>query len=131
VESAAYVSDEVEARLLADIFSPRRGSIPTRAPTRSSKPAATKLLANLLPAAAVANRPITLVYLWLTDPTEDEAVEILCSDGYDLVAAACGRSSTRPSSAAAYTAPSSRSPPPHQSPSRAVGRSQQLRPPPV
>ena len=50
--------------------------------------AATSLLANLLLAAAVDQRPITQVYLWLTDPTNDEAVDLLQRHDYPLSAAA-------------------------------------------
>jgi hypothetical protein len=37
-------------------------------------------------AAAFARRPITQVYLWLTDPTDDEAVHLLQSHDFPLSA---------------------------------------------
>jgi type IV secretory pathway TraG/TraD family ATPase VirD4 len=46
------------------------------------------LLAGLLLAAAKGDRPITDVFLWLTQPTEDEPVTILRKAGYPLSAAA-------------------------------------------
>lgn len=82
-----YVTDEVKAKMLADIFTSASRTDLTARTDAFFEPAATELLANLLLAAAVAKRPITQVYLWLTDPSEDEAVEILHADGRDLVAA--------------------------------------------
>ncbi|WP_420116584.1 type IV secretory system conjugative DNA transfer family protein [Micromonospora sp.] len=52
------------------------------------EPAGKNLLANLLLAAAVANRLITDVYLWLTKSRDDEPVLLLKRAGYDLNAAA-------------------------------------------
>jgi len=83
----SYVRDEVKAKMLADVFT--TASRPDRDAKTDAffEPAAAELLANLLLAAALADRPITQVYLWLTNPTEDEPVEVLRAHGYDLIAA--------------------------------------------
>ena len=83
----SYVTDEVKAKMLADIFTSASRVDPNARTDAFFEPVATELLANLLLAAALATRPITQVYLWLTDPSDDEAVEILDGAGYDLVAA--------------------------------------------
>ena len=83
----SYVVDEVKAGQLAKLFatSTRKPSARTDAYFDN---AATSLLANLLLAAAVAGRPITDVYLWLTDPTNDEPATLLRQHGHVLPAAA-------------------------------------------
>ena len=82
-----YVTDEVKALQLASIF-----VTATRQPGARTdahfEPTGTALLGNLLLAAAVAQRPITDVYLWLTQATNDEPAEILHLHGYALPAAA-------------------------------------------
>ena len=82
-----YVTDEVKASILADLIasSSREPGARTDAFFDS---AARELLAGLLLAAAVDSRPLTQVYLWLTDPAEDEAVGLLKAAGYPLPAAA-------------------------------------------
>lgn len=82
-----YVTDEVKAEILADVFA--AGSRDPSARTDAYfEPAGQRLLANLLLAAAIAKRPLTQVYLWLSDPTEEEPVGILEDHGYPLLAAA-------------------------------------------
>ena len=82
-----YVTDEVKADILADVF-----TLASRDPTARTdayfEPAGQRLLANLLLAAALAQRPLTQVYLWLSDPTEDEPVAVLDEHGYPLNASA-------------------------------------------
>lgn len=82
-----YVTDEVKASILADVF-----ALASRDPGARTDAyfdsAATDLLAGLLLAAATDRRPITDVYLWLTDPTDDEPAVILRRGGYPLSAAA-------------------------------------------
>lgn len=74
-----YVADEAKARVLADLFA--AGSRPSDARTDAYFDSAAKdLLAGLLLAAAVADRPITDVYRWLCDPSNDEPAELLAAD---------------------------------------------------
>lgn len=82
----SYVTDEVKAQILADIFTTASRD-PNAKTDAYFEPAASELLANLLLAAALAKRPITQVYLWLTDPTEDEPVDVLHSHGFELLGA--------------------------------------------
>ena len=51
------------------------------------EPEGESLLTGLILAAAVAKRPITQVFLWVTKSTKDEPVEILQDAGYVLAAA--------------------------------------------
>jgi len=83
----SFVTDEVKASMLADIFASASRD-PTARTDAYFEPAGTELLANLLLAAALGKRPITQVYMWLADPTEDEPVAILQDHGYDILAAA-------------------------------------------
>ena len=82
-----YVVDEVHAARLARLF-----AAAARAPGARTDAyfdtAATGLLGNLLLAAALDGRPVTQVYLWLTDPTDDEPAEVLRARGWTLQAAA-------------------------------------------
>lgn len=81
-----YVTDEVKAAELAEHFA--SGSRESGAKTDSYfEPAGQDLLADMLLAAALDGRPITDVYLWLTDSSEREPVRILTKAGYDLNAA--------------------------------------------
>ncbi|MDN5797510.1 MAG: TraM recognition domain-containing protein [Intrasporangium sp.] len=81
----SYVTDEVRAARLAGHFA--AGSRPAGAKTDAYfDPAGQDLLAALLLAAAIAERPITQVYTWLTLPKEDEAVDILQRAGFALTA---------------------------------------------
>jgi len=83
----SYVIDEVKASMLADVFAVASRDISARTDAYFDN-AATNLLAGLLLAAAKAGRTITDVYLWLTDPTNDEPVDILRTHGFPLSAAA-------------------------------------------
>lgn len=81
----SYVSDEVQAGKLADHFANGSREPGARADAFFD-PAAKDLLAALLLAGAVAGRPITEVYRWVTRPGDDEAVGILQDAGYRLIA---------------------------------------------
>jgi len=81
----SYVTDEVKAAKLAEHFA--SGSRDPSARTDAYfDPAGQDLLAALLLAAALDQRPITDVYVWLTRPTDDAAVSILHRHGYALTA---------------------------------------------
>ncbi|PFG44954.1 TraM-binding TraD/TraG-like protein [Georgenia soli] len=81
----SYVTDEVKAARLAEHFA--AGSRDPGARTDAYfDPAGQDLLAGLLLAAALAGRPITDVYTWLTRPTDDTAVDILATHDFKLVA---------------------------------------------
>lgn len=81
-----YVTDEVKAEIMADVFA-SAGRDPTARTDAYFEPAAQRLLANLLLAAALADRPLTQVYLWLSDPTDDEPVGVLAEHDFPLLAA--------------------------------------------
>ena len=82
-----YVTDEVKADILADVFASASRD-PTARTDAYFEPAGQRLLSNLLLAAALAKRPLTQVYLWLSDPTEDEPVAVLEEHDYPLNATA-------------------------------------------
>ena len=104
-----YVTDEVKAEILADVFATASRD-PGARTDAYFEPAGQQLLAQLLLAAALAERPITQVYLWLADPTDDEPVGVLQRHDFPLLAAALQAVVNAPeSSAAASTAPRSRS----------------------
>jgi type IV secretory pathway TraG/TraD family ATPase VirD4 len=83
----SYVTDEVRATELADVF-----VLSSRDPGARTDAffdtAGQNLLAALLLAAALDRRALTQVYLWLTSPNDDEAVHILRERGYEILAAA-------------------------------------------
>ena len=81
-----YVTDEVKAAQLAEIFAAYSRAADARTDAFFD-PAAQDLLTGLLLAAALRGLPITDVYLWLTDPTDDQPVEILRAAGHTMVAA--------------------------------------------
>jgi len=83
----SFVTDEVRASILADVFASASRDVTARSDAYF-EPAGQDLLANLLYAAALARRPIGQVYLWLTDPSDDEPVEILREHEAPLLAAA-------------------------------------------
>ncbi len=83
----SYVTDEVKAVTLARLFAAAAREPGARTDAYFDK-AATALLGNLLLAAALGARPVTQVYRWLTDPTDDEPAVILRGAGYELSAAA-------------------------------------------
>lgn len=79
----SYVTDEVKAAKLAEHFA--SGSRDPGARTDAYfDPAGQDLLAGLLLAAALDNRPITAVYTWLTRPTDETAIDILREHGFTL-----------------------------------------------
>ena len=85
----SYVTDEVRAARLADHFA--AGSRGPDAKTDAYfEPAGQDLLAGLLLAAALDDRPITQVHTWLTRPADDEAVDILKAHGFLQTANAVG-----------------------------------------
>lgn len=83
----SYVTDEVKASILADVFAAASRELGARTDAYF-EPAGQDLLARLMLAAALARRPITQVYEWLADPTEDEPVALLQEGGYPLLASA-------------------------------------------
>ena len=83
----SYVTNEVKARQLADMFEAASHDPDARVDGYFG-PKGRDLLANLLLAAAVSGKPLTQVYLWLTDPTDDTPAVILQDDGHDLISAA-------------------------------------------
>lgn len=81
----SYVTDEVKAAQLAGHFA--AGSRSTTATSDAYFDGEGRnLLAGLLLAAALDERPITEVYTWLTRPTDDTAVAILAEAGFPLQA---------------------------------------------
>lgn len=81
----SYVTDEVKASKLAGHFA--SGSREPGARTDAFfDPAGQDLLAGLLLAAALDERPISQVYRWLTRPRDEEPVEILRKHGQDVIA---------------------------------------------
>ncbi len=83
----SFVTDEVKAGMLADIFASASRD-PSARTDAYFEPAGTELMANLLLAAALGKEAITQVYLWLANPIDDEPVAILRDHGYDILAAA-------------------------------------------
>ena len=82
-----YVTDETKAQALAEVFSSAVRKPGARTDAYFDA-AALDLLASLLLAAAAAGRELVQVYLWLTDPNDDEAARILDDAGYPLSGAA-------------------------------------------
>lgn len=81
----SYVTDEVRAAKMAEHFA--SGSRDPGAKTDAYfDPAGQDLLAGLLLAAALDQRPITDVYTWLTRPTDETAVDVLREHGFSLTA---------------------------------------------
>lgn len=76
---------EVRAAQLAGHF-----AVGGEADTRDAffDPEGEDLLWGLILAAAAAKKPITQVYRWVTDPSEDEPIEILREHGHELAAGA-------------------------------------------
>ena len=79
----SYVTDENKAKSLAGHF-----ATGTREPGARIDPFfdgfGEQLLTSMLLAAACDDRPITQIHGWLTDPSEDEAVEILRRHNYPM-----------------------------------------------
>jgi len=82
-----YVTDEVKADMLANVFTTANRDVTARTDAFFDTGGQT-LLANLLLAAANAGQPLTQVYLWLSDSSDDEPVVLLEQHGYALRAAA-------------------------------------------
>jgi len=81
----SYVTDEVRAARLAEHFA--AGSRDPGARTDAYfDPAGQDLLAGLLLAAALDERPITDVYTWLTRPRDETAADLLRTHGFTLTA---------------------------------------------
>lgn len=79
----SYVTDDVQAAKLAEHFA-AASSNPGAKKDAYFDNAARDLLAALLLAAAEDHRPITDVYLWLTDDSDTAAVDILEAAGWTL-----------------------------------------------
>lgn len=82
-----YVTDEVQALKLARVLVNAARDPGARTDAYFDK-AGPSLIGHLLHAAALAGRPITQVYLWLTDPTEAEPADLLRDHGFELSARA-------------------------------------------
>ncbi|PPG37876.1 type IV secretory system conjugative DNA transfer family protein [Rathayibacter sp. AY2B5] len=79
----SYVTDDVRAAKLAQYFA--SGSRATDAKTDAFfDGAGQNLLAGMLLAAAVGQKPISQVFAWLTDVTNEEPVRLLRSGGYPM-----------------------------------------------
>lgn len=79
----SYVTDEVKAQKLAEHFAASSTGDRKDAHFEDN---GEDLLAGLLLAAAIAGRPITDVYTWLTKPGDDKPSDILRDGGYALTA---------------------------------------------
>lgn len=82
----SYVKDDVKAFKLAEHFASSAradGSVQDA----YFEPAGRDLLAGMLLAAALGRKPITQVFTWLSEPTNEEAVDILRLNEYSLIAA--------------------------------------------
>ncbi|MDP9027397.1 MAG: type IV secretory system conjugative DNA transfer family protein, partial [Actinomycetota bacterium] len=82
----SYVKDDVKAFKLAEHFA---SSARADGAVQDAffEPAGQDLLAGMLLAAALQQRPITQVFNWLSEPTNQEPVDILRAWNYDLIAA--------------------------------------------
>jgi len=82
----SYVTDETHAQTMAEVFASASRKHGARTDAYFDN-AAVELLSNLLLAAALDGRPITAVYIWLTDPNNDEPAQLLARAGHQLPAA--------------------------------------------
>ena len=80
----SYVTDEVRAAKLAEHFASGSREEGSRGDAYFDN-ASQDLLAALLLAAALDERPITDVYIWTTRDTDEEPVDILRRHGYRLI----------------------------------------------
>ncbi|RYZ29220.1 MAG: conjugal transfer protein, partial [Propionibacteriaceae bacterium] len=80
----SYVTDEVRAAKLAEHFAAGSREEGSRGDAYFDN-ASQDLLAALLLAAALDERPITDVYIWTTRDTDEEPVDILRRHGYRLI----------------------------------------------
>jgi type IV secretory pathway TraG/TraD family ATPase VirD4 len=83
----SYVVDERRAAELADVFASCSREVGARTDAFFDT-AGQNLVAYLLLAAALEQRPLTQVYLWLTSPNDDEPAVILREHGYAVIASA-------------------------------------------
>ncbi len=81
----SYVTDDTKAEKLAQHFA-AGSKVPGAKEDSFFDPKGQSLLAGLLLAAAVGNRPISQVYSWLTNVADDKPVVLLEDAGYALVA---------------------------------------------
>ena len=91
----SYVTDETKAVTLADVWT-SAARTPGAKGDAYFDGAGRDLLASLLLAAALDGRPLTQVWLWLTDPTDDEPAALLRSHDYPLHAAAVAEAVAMP-----------------------------------
>ena len=82
----SYVTDEVKAANLADVFTAAYHD-PEARTDAFFDPKGQKVVAALLLAAALGGRTIDQAYLWVTDPRDDEPVSVLREHGYELLGA--------------------------------------------
>lgn len=82
----SYVKDDVKAFKLAEHFA---SSARADGAVQDAffEPAGQDLLAGMLLAAALQKRPITQVFTWLSEPTNQEPVDVLRAWDFDLIAA--------------------------------------------
>jgi len=81
-----YVTDEVKAATLADVFTAAHTD-PRARTDAFFDPKGQKVVAALLLAAALAGRTIEQAYLWVADPRDDEPVSVLREHAHRLLAA--------------------------------------------
>lgn len=81
----SYVKDDVKAFKLAEHFA---SSARADGAVQDAyfEPAGQDLLAGMLLAAALDRQPITQVFEWLSQPTNQAPVDVLRAHGYDLIA---------------------------------------------
>jgi type IV secretory pathway TraG/TraD family ATPase VirD4 len=83
----SYVVDERRAAELADVFASCSREVGAKTDAFFDT-AGQNLVAYLLLAAALEQRPLTQVYLWLTQPNNDEPAVSLREHGYAVIASA-------------------------------------------
>lgn len=81
----SYVVDDEKAAKLAAHFAAAGRPVDAKKDAYFD-PAGENLLAGMLLAAAIGKRPVTDVFSWLTDETNDEPAEILETSTYPLIA---------------------------------------------
>ena len=82
----SYVTDEVKAAQLADVFAAAYRD-PQARTDAFFDPKGQKVVAALLLAAALAGATIEQAYLWVCDPRDDEPVSVLRDHDYQLLGA--------------------------------------------
>lgn len=81
----SYVTDDTKAEKLAQHFA-AGSKVPGAKEDAFFDPKGQSFLAGLLLAAAVGNRPISQVYSWLTNVSDEDPVNLLEDAGYALMA---------------------------------------------